>query len=777
MPTLEGQEANLAGQQVRFTFLHTSDIHSRLIPYDFLPNTSDVSLGLIPPAGPFGGATRVAAILKRERTRADRVIHLDSGDSFQGAPIFNLNKGEAEFKFLSSVKLDAAVLGNHEFDAGAANFIQKTRDFATFPVLAANYYWDDPRNVDNNKGSQVTSPYTIKTLNGVRVGIVGMANESTVTSLVEGGNSIQATPLEQNESCRDYVDFLRPLVDVIVVVSHLGLSEDQDIVQGYDAFFEYGRIKSFINRGNNPWKIVQWFGPEGQEKSVVQVRVPGVSGIDIIFGGHLHVVLNPPQLLTDPSGRKVLLSHSGAFAKFVGRLDVVLQMPDKRGTADGAEILSNTYKVIPVDALWCDDALHAEYAVKGSSFSEGQFIRRDDVRAAIAKCTDQEDRETTQLLQPYILGMDYNLSLASIFAYAPADIARRNDSTGGDSPLGNVCADSMRKRTTVDAEMALTNSLGIRDNLYAGPLTQEAMFNVFPFENTINIMYLGGDDMQEMFDFVTDRSAERACVSQAQISGGRFTMDCAQSQLNKLRLACDGNRSGADNGTDCPQESREGRNPWQCIKDEQGVGRCYAHPAEAIYINGELLQRTRSYKIAVNDYIAQGGSGFRVLKRNTTRIETGISLRDSIVGFVQSFCTCDDILKGKSQSASGTYCGVLTNGHYVIEEGMKTSCQSARDFETALKAPAGNATCLQVLTGDLARLGVTEISAQMLTACTQLPGPKLAKCSCVDALQTKDDTQSVCGHITQQVRNFCGRPTSIALATAREDGRIARRVK
>ena len=55
-----------------------------------------------------------------------------------------------------------------------------------------------------------------------------------------------------------------------------------------------------------------------------------------------------------------------------------------------------------------------------------------------------------------------------VFFYAPSDVARRNNSTGGDSPLGNIAADSMRKRRAVEAEMALTNSLGIRDNLYAG---------------------------------------------------------------------------------------------------------------------------------------------------------------------------------------------------------------------------------------------------------------------------------------------------------------------
>ena len=73
LPTLEGFDYDLAGQDVRMTFMHTSDIHSRLIPYDFSPLKTDIDLGLIPEAGPFGGATRMAALLKRERARADRV--------------------------------------------------------------------------------------------------------------------------------------------------------------------------------------------------------------------------------------------------------------------------------------------------------------------------------------------------------------------------------------------------------------------------------------------------------------------------------------------------------------------------------------------------------------------------------------------------------------------------------------------------------------------------------------------------------------------------------
>jgi 2',3'-cyclic-nucleotide 2'-phosphodiesterase (5'-nucleotidase family) len=198
LPTLGGVDLDLSGQQVRLTLLQTADIHSRLLPYDFTPLKTDVDLGLIPEAGPFGGATRLASLLKRERLRSDRVLHLDSGDSFQGAPIFNLNLGEVEYKFLTLVGANAAVIGNHEFDAGAANFTKQARDAARFPLLAANYYWELYDTGVSNETRKYTQPYTTMNVGGLRVGVIGIANISSMNSIVERGNSVQAIPLEQN---------------------------------------------------------------------------------------------------------------------------------------------------------------------------------------------------------------------------------------------------------------------------------------------------------------------------------------------------------------------------------------------------------------------------------------------------------------------------------------------------------------------------------------------------------------------------------------------------
>ncbi len=781
LPTLPGVALNLAGQQVRMTFLQTSDIHSRLLPFDFNPLKTDTDLGLIPEAGPFGGATRMAGLLKRERSKSDRVLHIDTGDAFQGAPVFNLNLGEVEYKFLSLVGLDAAAIGNHEFDAGAANFTKQARDNAKFPVMAANYVWEDPSQAGSNGTQFYTTPYTIKNVGGLRVGVIGMGNISSLNSLIERGNSLQAIPLEQNEAARNYVDLLRPSVDLIVITSHSGLTEDQELIEGYEAFYEWSVAKPFVERTTGPkWEVLEWFGPERDPTSVARVRIPGVEGVDVLLGGHLHIVLNPPQLLTDPGGRKVILSHGGAFSKYVIRLDTVVQVPDVgESKAEGAEVISHDFKVFPIDSLWCSDAMHDYY--KSQFWDVGAFVKDAKVKQALTDCQNQEDLNTAQLLVPYIQDLDVRLNLTSTFAFAPRDIARRNNSSGGDSPLGNITADSMRRRQGVEAELAVTNSLGIRDNLYAGPLTQEAMFNVFPFENTINIMFLSGRELQEMFDFIADRSASRGCTAQAQISGARFTMDCAQAQLNDLKLPCD----PANNAAECPTDDRTGRAPWQCIADSTlgSGGRCYAHTGTNITITDKDLRPNETYRIAVNDYIARGGSGFLVLKRNTTRVETGIPLRDSLIGYMQNFCTCKEVQRntlddfGNVVGDQGQPCGTrdsVTPSRWVIDDQETGFCVAANDFLTQLDADRGGCSCREAFRRNPACGDGPSLDAQVATCVAALPaGPALGRCSCRDALAGN----ATCGTVTRQVRNYCENPTALPIAIGTEDGRIARRVK
>ena len=76
-------QPDLSGKTISITFIHTTDIHSRLYPYNMVPNISDQNMGLGSDSGPYGGAARLAFIIKRERSKANRSLYIDTGDWFQ----------------------------------------------------------------------------------------------------------------------------------------------------------------------------------------------------------------------------------------------------------------------------------------------------------------------------------------------------------------------------------------------------------------------------------------------------------------------------------------------------------------------------------------------------------------------------------------------------------------------------------------------------------------------------------------------------------------------
>src|SRR5262249_277967 len=141
-----------------------------------------------------------------------------------------------------------------------------------------------------------------------------------------------------------------------------------------------------------------------------------------------------------------------------------------------------------------------------------------------------EDAKMSQLLEPYEIKMKQMLNLGQVYAVVPCPAGNgtcpkllRNDPGGGDSQVGNMVATPMRLGREAEADFALTNSLGIRADFESGPLTLEALYNVFPFDNTITTQFLSGDEVLQMLDFVAQKSSERGCRSQVQVSGIYFS--------------------------------------------------------------------------------------------------------------------------------------------------------------------------------------------------------------------------------------------------------------
>jgi 5'-nucleotidase len=166
----------------------------------------------------------------------------------------------------------------------------------------------------------------------------------------------------------------------------------------------------------------------------------------------------------------------------------------------------------------------------------------------------------------------------------------------------------MWKRKGIEADFTLTNTTGIRDNVYPGPLTIDAMYQIFPFENTISTLFLSGREVIELFDYVARRSALRGCNGQAQIAGARIVITCGECDLSKRPEA------------------------WPVPM----AGPC----AYSVKINDREVIPDMQYSLATNNYIAKGGSGYTMLKKNTTQQDTGITQRDALIDYIRAGKPC-----------------------------------------------------------------------------------------------------------------------------------------
>jgi 5'-nucleotidase/UDP-sugar diphosphatase len=680
--------------QTKLTLLHTGDVHSRLFPYTLEIDQSDATLGLGANESVVnvGGMARMSYILGRERARSDRVLHLNAGDFFEGAPIFNYFLGEPEIRSASAVGLDAMVIGNHEFDKGPLDVAIQLQKWADFPVLAANYQFNDPNLPNSTLIGTILKPFTVFNQGGLKIAVIGMGNLSSLGSVFSQPNSLGILPLQTEQTAQFYVDLLRPYVDVIVMLSHLGLNEDETMVQG-------------------------------------------TTGIDVVMGGHNHIVVDPPQVLPDCSAdpnnpgyiwevdpnvpenpntlppddpthpdpvnhpyqfqrackpRNVLIMQSGAFSKYVGRIDLILSNDPAEATPtgnpkdydpnNGFEVISSNYQIFPItDSVPDDPAM-------------------DD------------------LLQPYQTSLDVQADLDILAGFAPNDV-KRIASGGGDSPLGNLVATSMWLQLGVQTDFAITNSTGIRTDLNPGPVAITDLFNVFPFDNTTTTMELSGTEVRELFDFVARSTAARSCASTVQIAGARIQLDCSTcdpnlrpdtggpcnsdsdctsgatgacdkpdptkegtcaitpcaeaiyiGQVTEAGVTCNSDADCAVPGSSftclteahecvescnsdsdcCPETPDQPQNPTGCkypMVNGKASGKCcpgqcfIANPAQP-GICQLPVSTENDYQLATNNYIATGGSGFRVLQRNTTQVNTQILQRDSLIDYMREGNAC-----------------------------------------------------------------------------------------------------------------------------------------
>jgi len=123
-----------------------------------------------------GGFARLAAVVNAERAKAAQegrhVIVAHGGDTLSPSVMSGLDQGAHIVALTNLIAPDIFVPGNHEFDFGKAVFLERMGE-ATFPLYSANF-----RDVDGTPVPDYRDR-SIVTVNGVRIGLTGMAYEQS----------------------------------------------------------------------------------------------------------------------------------------------------------------------------------------------------------------------------------------------------------------------------------------------------------------------------------------------------------------------------------------------------------------------------------------------------------------------------------------------------------------------------------------------------------------------------------------------------------------------
>ncbi len=259
--------ASAQADEVKLCIIHINDLHGYLLPYE--------DRNLAPPPEKVGGGAYIAARIKElKKAYKDSYILLDAGDIAQGTPISNEFRGEPVIEFMNAVGIEATTLGNHEFDWGQ-DTLKKMLSQEKFPCICANV-------LDSTTGklaSFIREPYHIFTVQGVQIGIIGIASPAT------------------------------PKMSFEYNIKGLRFEDPDKILPGY--------IRELREKGVQLVGILSHCGIEGDKKMAEQI-----SGIDFIIGGHTHKAIIDPLKVNN-----TIIVSAGAYGMYVGALALTVDRP------------------------------------------------------------------------------------------------------------------------------------------------------------------------------------------------------------------------------------------------------------------------------------------------------------------------------------------------------------------------------------------------------------------------------------------------------------------
>ena len=204
---------------------------------------------------------------------------------------------------------------------------------------------------------------------------------------------------------------------------------------------------------------------------------------------------------------------------------------------------------------------------------------------------------------------------------------------GGNSPAGFLVADAMR--IVGKADVAFLNFGGCRRSIYKGKITVEDIFLVQPFENAIEIVQMSGAELKHIYEL---------SLSVPVVQIGQDDKTAAMEQFNTV---IDGLRLevGAGYGFLIPSG----------VKIYFDLTKPSMHRiTKMVDLNGKEIDDAKTYKVAFNDFLVDGGDGFAILKTFPKKEKTDILVRDAVIRYIEELKLIDKVPENRIYNASLT---------------------------------------------------------------------------------------------------------------------------
>jgi 5'-nucleotidase / UDP-sugar diphosphatase len=267
-PAQVAQAAAHAGGELRVTIVHTSDEHSAVLPGPLVDHHGGPG---DPTRGGFARLARaVGALRERASLTGEPMLLTSAGDNIGGTPFawLSLQGAAVELGLMVEAGYDVVTLGNHEFDydsdrlaryiaaAGYPAAAQRTA------IVAANTR-PPPGHPLAAVGIERTR--ILELPNGLRVGFLGLIGRGAARF------ATLAPPVEftdaRSEAAAAVAELREAGAHIVIALTHSGVEEDRELARA-------------------------------------------VPGIDVILGGHDHVLLEQPELEAG-----TLIVHPGAYLR------------------------------------------------------------------------------------------------------------------------------------------------------------------------------------------------------------------------------------------------------------------------------------------------------------------------------------------------------------------------------------------------------------------------------------------------------------------------------